>query len=197
MLRIFTKVVSLGLIALLLLALPMVALGEAAAISNAPAGVNTAWGDALPVAVAVTSENGDVVQGALEVATADVENLRMAGTVELNYAYGATNMPANILYHALLNLNEGALIRVEGDSLKDEVMEPGTYTVVYTHGDDELACTVLVRGAVTANVIILDYEVPLSDGKSAPKTEATPEPVEAEIIEEEIEEPVPEVEVLN
>lgn len=199
MLHRITKGISLGLIALMLMALSMVALGEQTAITNAPTGVNTAWSDALPVAVVVTNAGGEVLEGTLDVATADVESLHFTGTVDLSYEYGATNMPANILYHALLNLNEGALIRVEGDSLKDEVMEPGVYTVTYTYQDAQdqanaLVCTVLVRGAVTANIVILDHKIPLSDGKTvdAAAATATPEPIE-EAVEEQVEEPVPEV----
>lgn len=167
MLRLMTKAVSLGLIALMLLALPMVGLGEP--ITNAPAGVNTAWSDALPVTVVVADGSGEVLEGALEVSIANVDSLSFAGTTSLTYEYGASNMPANILYHALLDLNEGALIRVESDSLKDQVLDPGTYTVTYTQAGAEdaseaLVCTVLVRGALTANIAILDYEIPLSGG---------------------------------
>lgn len=204
MLRTFTKAMSLALVTLLLLALPMTALGEqATAITNAQVGVNAAWSDVLSVTVVVTDEEGNTQEGALDFATADIENVSFAGTVELSYAYGATNMPANILYHALLGLNEGALVRVSGDSLEDEVMEPGTYTVTYTYQSaenqtEELVCTVLVRGAISANVVISDYEIPLSDGTPADASDDAKETATPDATEDEgIDEPIPEVTVTN
>lgn len=198
MYRILSKLVCLGLVAAMLLALPVAGMGEQTiVITNVPAGVSTAWGEALPITVTVSDENGDVLEGALEVSIADGQSLRLGGNVELAYEYGATNMPANILYHALLGMNDGAVLRVQGDSLRDEVMRPGTYTVTYAQGEDELVCTVLVRGAISATIAILDHEIPLSDGKTV--AEATPEPEMEPEDDEEIpfEEPIPVVVVLD
>lgn len=199
MLRTFAKGMSVGLVALLLV-LPLVALGEEAfVITNAPTAGSTAWGDPISVDAVMTDEEGNETTGTLTLSADDMEGIVVTGDAELSYEYGATNMPANILYHALVNLNEGAMIRVEGDALDHEVVDPGVYTVTYTvqgaEGEDEaLVCTVRVRGAIAANATISDYSVPLSDGKTevAPKaTAVVEEPAEEEDVE--IPEPVPEV----
>lgn len=190
--RIFAKGMSLGLALLLLLALPMGVLGEQTApLTNAPMAAATTWTATLPIEVVVTDESGNTLEGTLDIATDDVESLTFAGAVDLVYEYGATNMPASILFHALINMNERALLRIEGSSLENEVTAPGTYTATYTYqgagGEPEvLVCTVRVRGAIVASVTIADHEIPLSDGKGGtanPAPTADAEPQEEDVLQ--------------